>query len=388
MREFWLPYGDTELPIAIENEELCKVLLSKNLKENKEAAAQVNILLRNHIEKLFSEKKIEKIALITPKESIQTNFINELTLLIKEELLKKGLKKENLNIIQLPNFEEIFFKIKKEENQNFSFIEETNLGIKFFLNRIVAEADAKILIGETYPNFLFNFLNPFIQAIFGLTKEETIIEILKLIELNKFSYEKLIEEIKNFFLIDLDLTLIPNAKGETTEFILGSLNEVLNKEKEFIENLRVKVENKAGLIIGSAGGSFLDLNFLRALSGLKNLSHISEEEGIIIYLAECKNGLGFNPKFKKLRKEENEENIEAAFNRLIQKVMFEILEKTKIYLISSLPNYYAREILGVKPYETLNSALKSAKLNLKKEENILIVPYASYAILELKNNAG
>jgi nickel-dependent lactate racemase len=388
MREFWLPYGDTELPIAIENEELCKVLLSKNLKENKEAAAQANILLRNHIEKLFSEKKIEKIALITPKESIQTNFINELTLLIKEELLKKGLKKENLNIIQLPNFEEIFFKIKKEENQNFSFIEETNLGIKFFLNRIVAEADAKILIGETYPNFLFNFLNPFIQAIFGLTKEETIIEILKLIELNKFSYEKLIEEIKNFFLIDLDLTLIPNAKGETTEFILGSLNEVFNKEKEFIENLRVKVENKAGLIIGSAGGSFLDLNFLRALSGLKNLSHISKEEGIIIYLAECKNGLGFNPKFKKLRKEENEENIEAAFNRLIQKVMFEILEKTKIYLISSLPNYYAREILGVKPYETLNSALKSAKLNLKKEENILIVPYASYAILELKNNAG
>jgi len=407
MKEFWLPYGDTELPVLIENEELYKVLSPKNLEENKNTVAQANLSLKDYIEKLFSEKEIKKAVLIAPKESIQTNLINELMSIIKEELFNKGLKKEDLNIIRFPNFEEFFFKrgLTNNEMETFnevyhnplnneaSFVKETNLGVKFFLNKIFEEADAKILIGDVYSSFLFNFFNPFLQAIFGLSGEKTIIELLKFIALNIDSFyhnvyaaEKIIEEFKNIFLIDLALTLVPNVKGEAANIILGSLNETLNKEKEFIEALKFKVENKAGLTIGSAGGSFFDSNFLKALPGLKNLSNISEEESAVVYLAECRNGLGFNPKLKRA-KEKNEENIFSIFECLIQEIINKILEKTKIYLISSLPNYYAREILGFKPCETLNLALKNVKLNFKNEKNILIIPYASYTILELKNNA-
>ncbi|MBS7658427.1 MAG: hypothetical protein QXR82_00520 [Candidatus Bathyarchaeia archaeon] len=401
MREFWLPYGDTELPALIENEALCKILSIKNLDER--STVQVNLLLKDYIEKLFSEEKIEETVLIAPKETIQTNLINELISIVKEELFKKGLKKENVNTVYFSSFEELFSResVINEEtidetynslNAKASFIGETKSGIKFFLNDAIKKANTKILIGEAYSSFLFNFLNPYIQAVFGLTNKETITEILKFIILNIDSFyneayntEKLIKEFKSVFSVDLALTLIPNVKGEPATILLGDLNEVLEKEKEFInEYLKVKVEGKPGLIIGSAGGNFFDLNFLKAFPGLKSLSNIIEDEGTIVYLAECRNGLGFNPKFKKI--EEKNDAI-TIFNYLIQKILVKILTKTKIYLVSSLPNYYTRELLGFKPYETLNSALKNVKLNFKNEKNILIVPYASYTVLELKNNA-
>jgi len=317
----------------------------------------------------------------------------------KEKLFERGLKKENLFIARFTDFEEVFsrFLIKNEDfkgvphnssTSELSFIGETSLGVKLFFNKVVAEADAKILLGEAFSSLLFNFFNPFLQMVFGLTSEETIAEILKLISLNlnpSHELKSLIKELMNFISIDLALTLIPSVKNGVVNVILGELNEVLVKEEAFVnEALKVEVESKAGLAIGSAGGSFFDSSFLNSLPGLKSLSDAVEDGGAIVYLAECRNGLGFKPLIKK---QSGKNDAYAIFKRLIQCFISKVSDKAKVYLISSLPNYYAREILGVKPCETVNAALKNAKLNLKSREYTLILPYASYTILELKENA-
>lgn len=399
MKEFWLPYGDTELPVAIENEALCKVLQPKSLEAIENPVAYVNSSLNNYIEELFAKKKVEKAVIIAPKKANQAKLINELTSVIKEKLFERGLKKENLFIARFTDFEEVFsrFLIKNEDfkgvphnssTSELSFIGETSLGVKLFFNKVVAEADAKILLGEAFSSLLFNFFNPFLQMVFGLTSEETIAEILKLISLNlnpSHELKSLIKELMNFISIDLALTLIPSVKNGVVNVILGELNEVLVKEEAFVnEALKVEVESKAGLAIGSAGGSFFDSSFLNSLPGLKSLSDAVEDGGAIVYLAECRNGLGFKPLIKK---QSGKNDAYAIFKRLIQCFISKVSDKAKVYLISSLPNYYAREILGVKPCETVNAALKNAKLNLKSREYTLILPYASYTILELKENA-
>jgi nickel-dependent lactate racemase len=403
MKEFWLPYGDAELPIAIENEDLCKVIQPKELKAIENPAAYINASLNSYIEKLFSERKIEKTVIIAPKEDNQLKLINELISVIKEKLFEKGLRKESLLVIRFITLEEVFsksLKIKSKEdfkannnnplNKELSFIGESSSGIKLFLNKGIAEADAKILLGKASSSFLFNFFNPFLQSILGLAGEETIAEILNFAALNfnaSCNLKGLIKELMNFVSVDLALTLIPNVKGNVANIILGSLNEVLIKEEAFIEEaLKIEVEDKASLAIGSAGGEVFDLNFLKALPGLKNLSDIIEDGGTVVYLAECRNGLGFKPMVRK-RIEKTRRSIYEGFEGLIQSFIYKILDKVKVYLVSSLPNYYAREILGVKPCETVNAALKIAKLNLKSEKSILILPYASYIIPELKRNA-
>ncbi|MBS7655651.1 DUF2088 domain-containing protein [Candidatus Bathyarchaeota archaeon] len=401
MKEFWLPYGNTELPVAIENEALCKVLPPKSLEAVENPIAYVNFSLNNYVEELFAKKKVEKAVIIAPKKANQAKLINELISVIKEKLFEKGLKKENLLVTRFTNFEEVFSRILIKNGEDFkevhhypltselSFIGETSLGVKLFLNKFAAEADAKILIGEASSSLLFNFFNPFLQMVFGLTGEETIAEILKLTSLNLnllYDLKGLIKELMNFISIDLALTLIPSVKGEVANVILGELNEVLVKEEAFInEALKVEVEGEAGLAIGSAGGDFFDSSFLNSLPGLKSLSDAVKNGGTIVYLAECRSGLGFKPIIKKQSRKT--EDAYAIFERLIQSFISKVLDKAKVYLISSLPNYYAREILGVKPCETVNAALKSAKLNLKSEDTTLILPYASYTILELKKNA-
>lgn len=51
-------------------------------------------------------------------------------------------------------------------------------------------------------------------------------------------------------------------------------------------------------------------------------------------------------------------------------------EKTRIYLVSVMPDYYASNVFKLKTARTTNSALQAAQRILGKDSGVMVLPHA------------
>ena len=132
---------------------------------------------------------------------------------------------------------------------------------------------------------------------------------------------------------------------------------------EYLSNHSMKIGRKREVVIVSCGGYPYDINLIQAHKSLEMAAHACTDGGMIVLLAECRDGLG-HPTFLKWFEEKDsralemrlrdayEVNGQAALSLLVKS------ERYRIHLVSKLPDKDVRR-MRMRPARSLPDVLNS-----------------------------
>ncbi len=206
---------------------------------------------------------------------------------------------------------------------------------------------------------------------------------------------------KNSFAVtgNLDNNPVHSAMVEACAMVKPDfiLNTVLSPDKQIIaafaghwqdaheagcryyaENFAYPLKEKADLAVVSCGGFPKDINLIQAHKSMEYGSQALKDGGVMILLAECRDGYGnatfFNwfrfrdlPSFESRLRSHYEINGQTAYS-LLQKAL-----RFRIILVSTLPPEEVRTMRMI-PAATLDEALQMAKEMLPDDFTAYVIP--------------
>jgi nickel-dependent lactate racemase len=144
---------------------------------------------------------------------------------------------------------------------------------------------------------------------------------------------------------------------------------------------KVVVDELADIAIVSAGGFPKDINLYQAQKALDNAAAAVKPGGIIIWLAECPDGLG-NVIFEDWLVGSTADNIIARIQERFvlgghkAAAIASVLKKAQVLLVSSLDPNLVRDC-GLRPYAEFEGALADALLEAGPDPAITVMPVGS-----------
>lgn len=144
------------------------------------------------------------------------------------------------------------------------------------------------------------------------------------------------------------------------------------------EHFSYPVRDKADLVIVSCGGFPKDINLIQAHKSMEYAAQALKEGGVMILLAECRDGFG-NATFFNWFRHTRLEQFEAALREHYEingQTAYSTLQKAhrfRIILVSEFPGQQVRE-MGMLPARSLDDALQCAFQHLPPEWSALVMP--------------
>jgi nickel-dependent lactate racemase len=192
------------------------------------------------------------------------------------------------------------------DKDNLIYLGTTTRNSRVFINKNFYECDLKIAVGNIEPHHFAGFSGGYKTVAIGLAGKQTITENHRLL----FDADSI---ATNFATNPLRQDIEEIGKMSGLHFCL---NCIINKDKKIIRELfdvpsrvmeigipvvqsiyTVAVKCRYDFVIASAGGYPKDINLYQAQKALTNASRICTENGTILLLAECIEGLG-SPAFE------------------------------------------------------------------------------------------
>jgi nickel-dependent lactate racemase len=142
----------------------------------------------------------------------------------------------------------------------------------------------------------------------------------------------------------------------------------------------VAIPQLAEVVVVSAGGYPKDLNMYQAQKALDNAVHAVREGGVIVWVAECVEGLGGKTFESWLREVGQPDRVLERIQREFvlgghkAAAIAAVLKKAAVYLVSGLDE----EVLagsGLVPFISLDEALKAALAQVGPQARVLSLPY-------------
>lgn len=343
---------------------------------------------------------------------------------ILDRLKRIGVNKENIDIVFANGSHRVHTYAEKEALLGREVLSEYKVhehnahdeaGLKFFgttkrgnpvmINRLVADADVKILTGLIKPHCQAAYSGGGKAILPGVSSIETIMNDhnfqavkcgkLGVIEGNliREDIEEAAQMIGTCFLInviiDPDKVIVGAVAGDMIEAHRVGC-------KVLDSTCRFELEKQIDICIAVCEPP-IDINFYQSINGLvstiKVRNPIIKKGGIVILLAECKEGMG-HPVFEKwagstpkqiLQTLEESKTFEEGQWSI--QVMAECLDHAQVMVVSDEKNKLDLEASGMMYKRSVEEALHEAieRIGTSSPE-ILILPKAPYTILDLKNS--
>ena len=208
------------------------------------------------------------------------------------------------------------------------YIGTTTSGNKIYLTKRILDYDLKILTGFIEPHFFAGFSGGGKALIPGMAALETI----------KFSHSIQKLSLENVSWGVTDGNPLWEEIMEAAEFVPGIflLNITLNKDKKITnvfagdlrsahkagcqyakESAMVEVSEPYDIVITSNSGFPLDLNIYQTVKGMSAAAQIVKNEGKIIMVAECWDGIPSNSDYERIL--DSVDNVEDLMDFIIKK---------------------------------------------------------------------
>jgi nickel-dependent lactate racemase len=188
---------------------------------------------------------------------------------------------------------------------------ETRFGHPVRLNRLLVEADVKILTGFIEPHFFAGFSGGPKCVLPGLSGSESVVtnhsvEFLAhpkatwgITEGNPLWEEMLETALRLSPLFLLNVTL--NVKGEITGVFAGDLQAAHKQGCEFVrQHAMIKVDAPFDVVLTTNNGYPLDQNLYQAGKGMNAAWKIVRKGGAIVVAAACEDGIPDGSHYEKL----------------------------------------------------------------------------------------
>ena len=373
MPEIWLPYGDVEIPLEIKTENIDSVL---ELETNNVSDDDIS----EHIEHV----KLNNSQLIIPK--LTYNILRILKILNDPKYSESNEfsivgSNESINYLQKQNLNFKFDSISNQKQHNLPIFEIINqYKSPVILNEIEFDPVYGVNGGPIDICKLFNsrevsesfFIDDVILPNSGLLTKH---------------FEHIMSLLKN--INDITTIEFVSYGEQITKINSGELLQIHNENvKELLNTNKLNIEHSAQGAIISPGKLEPFPTLSNSLQAIWNCYKTVTPKGPIGLVAESSFGFGSEalnlyvhnpPEFNKLLKEK-------TYVDGLEDVIFlnNIRKKYDLYLVSSLPQFYQKEILGFRPANKINDLLRNIIHNHGKKTEFIILPFACNVVVEVK----
>jgi nickel-dependent lactate racemase len=286
-------------------------------------------------------------------------------------------------------------------SENVSYLGETRrLRFPIYINREYVQADLKILTGLIEPHFMAGYSGGRKSICPGIASVETVkhmhsAKVLEspyaascVIDENPFHIEAL--EIAERAGCDFILNVVLNDLKEISGVFGGDLVGAHKEGMAFAHSHSiVSTKRRFKVVITGNGGYPLDRNYYQTVKGLVNCLGILEDEGEILMLSECSDGLGseyFRAGLGRLREFGN---FDAYIDHISDIRNFEIdqweveelvkvLRKARIKIYTELPEDDCR--LGFAQKVEDSSAYVREVFERIRPEEVAVIPEGPYVV--------
>jgi len=269
---------------------------------------------------------------------------------------------------------------------------ETMRGTPVSVNRIYAEADLRIVIGNVEPHQFQGFSGGVKSAAIGLASRETIEtnhawmtdsrSRLGVFESNPARQD--VEEIGGIIGIHFAINVILNDKKEILRVLAGDPTDVITAAIPLVREIyQVEVDHLYDLMIVSPGGHPKDINLYQAQKALAHAALVTQPEGTIILAAACPQGTGEehfeewmldSPSLDAIGERFRQEGFCLGPHKAYQ--IARDARDRSFFLLSDMPASDV-ERMHLVPVTDLQSLLAN---HISTKENIAVMPYANATI--------
>jgi nickel-dependent lactate racemase len=424
MVDVWLPYGKSDVCVRIPARNFLGSIEPKEQAGTPDAKAEIERALKEPI----GSKRLSEIAQPEHKVSIVVDDFTRSTpshamlLPVLAELNAAGVKDENVTVIfgcgthravkpeeavRLLG-EEALKRVKTVSHdckaEDLVYLGKTKThGNKVYLNRVFAEADVKVLLGDVGFHYYAGYGGGRKSVLPAVSGEETIKRNhAMLLQAGARSgvlagnpvHEEMTEAAR-LAKVDFILNVVTNSKGEIVKAFAGDLEQAFNEAVKLVDEMyRVPTDNRADIVVVSPGGYPADIDLYQAYKALDNALEVVKRSGVIILVAECAEGHGdsvfydWMMRLGELKKVEREIKRNFAMGGHKAYYLLKALQRHPIILVSSLPDYYATSIFKVKTARAVNDALNEALKMAGSAAKVWVMPQGTFTFPDIKSING
>jgi nickel-dependent lactate racemase len=278
----------------------------------------------------------------------------------------------------------------------------TKRGNKILLNRVFAEADVRVVLGDVGFHYYAGYCGGRKSVLPAVAGEETI-KFNHALMLNVDAragvlngnpvHDDMVEAAK-LAKVDFAVNVVTNSKCEVVQAFAGDLESVFQEGVKLVDEMfRVKVDRRAEIVVVSCGGNPADINLYQAYKAVESALEVVKRGGVIILVAECPEGHGnqvfydWMVRFSDLKAVEREIKRNFVLGGHKAYYLLRALQNHQIILVSSLPDYYATNIFKLKTARAVNDALDEAFNIAGKAARVWTIPQGNYTLPEVKGSA-
>ncbi|TET19927.1 nickel-dependent lactate racemase [Candidatus Bathyarchaeota archaeon] len=409
MVDVWLPYGKTEVCARIPTRNFLGTIEPKEKTGVPDPRVEVERALRKPIgTKQLSEiaKPGDKVAIVvddstrvTPSYLMVPPLLDELnkagvkdgdvTVIfgcgthraVKPDEMKKLVGEETLKRVRAVNHD---CNVKDQV-----FLGKTSFGTKVYVNKVFADADVKILVGDVDLHYYAGYGGGRKSVLPAVSSAETIQHNHAMLLHPKSRtgvldgnpvHEDMVEAAK-LANVDFILNIVTNSKLELVQAFAGDLELAFYEGVKLVDEMyKVPIDRRADIVVVSPGGHPLDINLYQAYKGVDNALEAVKRGGVIVLVAECPEGHGHDvfhewmTKLKNLKAMEKEVKKRFRIGGHKAYYLLKALQKAKIIFVSVMPDYYAVNLFKLKTARVVNDALRGAFDIVGKNAKVWAMP--------------
>jgi len=416
MKEIPLKYGSGTVKVSVPEDDIISVLSGRHMEPLPSPRDTIWSAFQDPIgSPPLSRivKKGEKIALIVSDYTRATKADLFLPVLI-DHLNELGIPDQDIFIVfangthplhtpekqQQIVGKEIAKRIKMldhdcKDESNLVNLGKTSRGTPVKMNKMVYEADRKILTGSITYHYFAGFGGGRKAVLPGISGFETIQANHRLsmdsrsttaaLDDNPLSLD--MEEAAKMLKPDFILNTVLNEDKELCGVFAGDLIAAHRAGCQFInEYAMVRVKKKADLVIAASGGGGMDINYVQSHKAMENAHFALKDGGAMILLAESPDGFPSEVYEKYIRlgsgkkiHEELNRNFTIPGHTVF--ATFHKAERFKIIWVSKLPKEIVKA-MKITPADSFEEAYALARkwLGGKRETYIMPAAYTTFPV--------
>jgi nickel-dependent lactate racemase len=398
-----VPYGDSQIEIEIPGSHPLVILEPKRSKgigslEREIGKADLESLLR----------PFRRLTLIindatrpTPTAEVLTGLRpalahKEVKILVGTGAHRKPVEKEYQKLLgeRYEEFRPVTFAHDWRDERLLAKVGTTTRGTPVVLNKRALEAEAVMAISSVEPHWFAGYTGGRKSLLPAISGEQSILANHKLVLKGESDglklagnpvHEDMVEALELFPIPSFGVMTVQGADDKTVSVQVGTLRESFEKAIPVVDEVYICTLPEQVDIAIAVAAPPMDSDFFQARKAYDNGFRTVKPGGIVILVAQCGMGLG-NPDFIGLLGSSRDPDIirqkienEYALGYHTAKHHLDMAEKVELWAVTDMKSGVSEELF-VKPYPSLESALKEAFRRKGKDARVAFLPQASLTV--------
>jgi nickel-dependent lactate racemase len=392
--EVWLPYGLSEIPVRVPEERLIDIFRTRSAGASPDALSEARKLTESNEHLQTLAKKAKRVCIVLGQCG-NLGLASDLVKILRQTIT--GNPQATITILCAREVVELEQTLPPETRivRHYPATSAT-LPLDNFKGEITPElnseflaADLKIIVGEYKPHpfltssGLCDIVFPGVASQNSIKSHLANRKGLSAVDLHK---ERL--EVVNSTGDVIALGVILDSDKTAIYVALGCVVDCLTALEDASQRLLSRdVAKTADIVVMGVGGAPQDESLVQAVETFPVGVTAIKRNGVLIIASECSKGHGGTEFYDWCAEKKEPHHLEARlrhhFNYNGYKAAFlrRLLDSHRVYLVSTLPDYYVENVFGMRAARTVNAALQTVQRTLGSDSTISVIPDASRIIL-------